>query len=320
MDTMDTNLKNLNNSLMFNLSLSSKELFHSNFLAYLFKKHNDLFCQIIGEANFTFDVKREHKNIDIEILGKNGKNIIVENKVKDVLKIEQFKKIDQLRNRDNYQYVILFSLLDNNLSSFEVNKKWTEIGYKKIIKVLSEYDYNDKYLEKIVKDYCDFVENMITLLDATIGNCNKYIFHNKNSDLQNLKDIRLHDVFIKYGMTRFANYFEKKYEDIKVTYGISRSMGTMSFSKVINGNDIGIQLENTQYRIYAVCDIDTRDKWARKGWFDINYRSRSNRPYLEYKDKDSNKKFWYQLKDENIIDMDFERLASIIYKDLSKIN
>jgi hypothetical protein len=318
---MNDIIEDLNNSLMFNLSLSSKELFHSNFLTFLFRNYNDLFCKIVKETDFEFEVKREHKNIDIEIIGKNEKNYIIENKIKDILLQEQYKKINQLCVKDNYDGIFLFSLLGNNLDLYDDKRSeknyWKEIGYERIIEVLRNYDYNNEYINIIVGDYCGFVENMILLLKEEFNNCNRYIFHYENDILRKLTKIRLHDVFIKYGMSLFVNYFKRhQYNDIKIDYGINRTMGTMSFYKEIQGTHVGIQIENTQYRKFSVSSIEERDQLEKNGWFDKNYRSSRNKHYLEYNDKEENKKFWYQIKEYDIKNMEFEKLSKLISKDL----
>ena len=83
----------LKTSPMFNLSLSSKELFHSNFLYWLstIDKNKSIFkglvtslgADISGWNDNTWEVKREFKNLDVCVIDKEGKILlVVENKVK----------------------------------------------------------------------------------------------------------------------------------------------------------------------------------------------------------------------------------------------
>jgi hypothetical protein len=121
-------------------------------------------------------------------------------------------------------------------------------------------------------------------------------------------------------MSSFVSYIKKYNKDILTDYTINRGMGTMSFYKIINNDiKIGIQIENLQYRKFSVCDIKTRNKLEKLGWFDKNYRSTRNKQYLEYSDKDINKKFYYQLQDNNIKDIEFKDLNTMISRDLSSI-
>lgn len=80
----------LKSSPIFNLSLSSKELFHSNFIAWICDNYPNEFGNILINK-FNLDVeckeiistKREAKNLDLIIEFKSIK-LIIENKVKSV--------------------------------------------------------------------------------------------------------------------------------------------------------------------------------------------------------------------------------------------
>jgi len=83
----------LRSSPLFNLSLGSKELFHSNFLAWLF----ELYPRELGGALSRFlkdrsgdvaitNVLRELKNRDLTIHFGNGQELVIENKVNEILK------------------------------------------------------------------------------------------------------------------------------------------------------------------------------------------------------------------------------------------
>ena len=99
---------------MFNLSLSSNELFHSNFLYWISKSNEDMFKKIInglvGDCNWWKDkcrekklwkeieVRREYKNFDLciveviedahnkdDIFAKYGQNILMYEEMPEVL-------------------------------------------------------------------------------------------------------------------------------------------------------------------------------------------------------------------------------------------
>ena len=92
----------LQKSPMFQLSLSSKELFHSNFLYWIWKNSPELFKNVIDELYKSvgkesptkswpdeFVVTREHKHFDLSVFSKdNDKNekilLVIENKVKSI--------------------------------------------------------------------------------------------------------------------------------------------------------------------------------------------------------------------------------------------
>lgn len=93
--------KNLKSSPMFHLSLSSKELFHSNFLSWIGNlakenggKEYEAFKNIMKNC-FGYDlpekweVKREYKNLDFCIIADDNIAFVLENKVKSMPRKEQ---------------------------------------------------------------------------------------------------------------------------------------------------------------------------------------------------------------------------------------
>lgn len=104
---MEKILEELNKNPMFRISLGSKELFHSNFLAFLWDQNPKAFLEslndlchnsiqvedLLNEKELTLD--REKENFDICIHHKEGKgekeiyDIIIENKVKSIPYEEQ---------------------------------------------------------------------------------------------------------------------------------------------------------------------------------------------------------------------------------------
>ena len=319
---MDNRFYHLENSVMFNLSLSSKELFHSNLLAYLFKKDNTLFCKIIGVAPFQFEIKKEYKNIDIEIVGKN-KKYLIENKVKDIIGNEQLEKIENSCKKGEYEKLYLFSLLGNNLETIGINNElWCEIGYEKIVDILNKHNFNDSYINALKIDYCNFVLILISLIKEQYINCNNYILYYKNDIVKNFKKVKLHDVFMKYGMSHFLNYFKSTVKnDIKYKSSINRGKGTMQFFQKINDIEYGIETEDLDYRRYIIGDIKSRDYFENIGWFDKNWKSASGKNYLKYESEKygKDKIFWYQngFKNRNMENINYNDLVDYIKNDIN---
>jgi len=327
----DDRFKKLNESVMFNLSLSAKELFHSNFLGYLFGIEKTLFGEITGINNIIVkDVKREYKNIDIEITCENGSKYLIENKVKDIIDRPQLDRI-QDKNKD-YETYFLFSLLGNNFSLLgekPERTKWKEIGYKHIISILKNKNFKDDILNKMRDDYCDSMSIMISLLEEDYYSCDRYRLYKGNERLEQYRNIRLHDVFQKYGVSHFVNYFRKIYPktEIKSTYAYVRN-GIMTFSIEIKNDkldSVDIQIEDGQYRRSIVGLIEYKDKLRKMfesiGWFDKDWKSEHNKLYLSYKHNDGKTKRWYQKHkiDQKIEDMSYDDLAKKIKTDLDDV-
>ena len=104
---MEKILEELNKNPMFRLSLGSKELFHSNFLAFLWEQNHEAFLELLNDlcsslinvndllSKKELTLDREKENFDICIHHKEGKgkkeiyDIIIENKVKSIPYKEQ---------------------------------------------------------------------------------------------------------------------------------------------------------------------------------------------------------------------------------------
>ena len=78
-ETLGQVIRTLNNSPVFQLSLASKELFHSNFIAWLCEAYPQLAGRLFGEFIKTappaydgFGVDRERENVDLWLTFPNG--------------------------------------------------------------------------------------------------------------------------------------------------------------------------------------------------------------------------------------------------------
>ena len=136
----------LEKSPMFKLSLSSKELFHSNFLDWLSNVKPDAFKKLIGKMagldNYTWPevwrVKREYNNFDLCIVAydqykdNNDEKIddeedfrimfIIENKVKSIPYKEQLSRYSLEAKLINDRYWKKRG--EEKLPDFNFNKDW----------------------------------------------------------------------------------------------------------------------------------------------------------------------------------------------------
>ena len=151
---IDVLLIELNKNPMFHLSLGSKELFHSNFLAFLWDQNpkaflellNDLCLNSINVADLLnkkeLTLDREKENFDICIHHKEGKkeiyDIIIENKVKSIPYKEQLEDYeDKVRKHQKGRTIknILLTLADNFANANNI-KGWIIVSYKALAQKL----------------------------------------------------------------------------------------------------------------------------------------------------------------------------------------
>lgn len=174
----------LKRSPLFNLSLSSKELFHSNFLAWLAEQYpesfrtvfEDLGCDFFGCDKF--EVKREYQNLDLCLLTPKPDEkvfFILENKVKSLPRLDQLKEYDQkkIKKHDLLQKKnkILLSLATEIPDKKEIeNEGWTICNYewlsKKLRELSKEKFCNNSYEYGLISDYCDVIEYLHELAES----------------------------------------------------------------------------------------------------------------------------------------------------------
>ena len=212
-DTMDfkTILEGLNALPIFKMSLGSKELFHSNFLEYLWSLDKERFIKLINilfgrevlaeDAN-NYELSREKENFDICIYHNEGKKIIydviIENKVKSIPNKEQLdgyvKKVENHKQGQKANYLLLSLITDfPDKNGIRNDKVWTIVNYQNLHDaILKCYagleDKNSVYIQ----DYIEFAELMQDLEQAIVPE--KFISETLWPAYDDYKQYRLHDL------------------------------------------------------------------------------------------------------------------------------
>lgn len=216
---MDNNfVTRLKDNAIFQMSLSSKELFHSNFLAYLAGNANtrDVFASVLkdcfGMAGWNPNemyVAREHKHFDFSICRKEGKDeqilFVLENKFKSIAYKEQLEKYKE--ETPDSQHVLL-TLARDFLEKEEIAKSgWKIVTYQEYIKALRSAATNmqECFDKQVVMHYCDFVET----LDQAINDNLTEAANNKETtwavlDDADFQELRCNDIWQKLLMHQCA--------------------------------------------------------------------------------------------------------------------
>jgi len=229
-------LEKLKNSRLFNLSLGSKELFHSNFLAWLAENYSleigKVFSKFIKE-NKIINLKikpplREKENIDLTFTYEDNQILIIENKVKSLPSIDQLRKYSKDHN-SNKSYLLLSLYKPNFINeknqiiiSMDGNEIiWNYLSYEQLAKYIKEaIEPKTVYDGFLIEDYICFIENLSFLESSIIINWEKDTFNfytgiisdEINSDEINFRELRIHDFFLKHKYIQIKN---KLIEQIK---------------------------------------------------------------------------------------------------------
>lgn len=209
---MPHSIDELSSSPLFNLSLSSKELFHSNFLAWLAQHYPDFFVEICKDlgckadwSNAEWNVKREYENFDLCITSDEKIVMVLENKVKSIPTKAQLDKYVEKLKKEKKQYegnidLILLSLSTSfpDKQAIEDEKKWQIRNYKDLCTATRKHMQliNNQYHKALIEDYCSFVATLHECSESwKVKDSSFFLLPNDNdSNRKELKKLRIADL------------------------------------------------------------------------------------------------------------------------------
>ena len=220
----NTLLQELGKMPIFRLSLGSKELFHSNFLEFLWisspSAFIDLIRELLGDNSVLpqnpkeYELDREKENFDICIYHKKGNSIIydliLENKVKSIPYKEQLDEYKERIDKRNLEKkrketkscprYLLLSLARDFPDKDVIERTWKVVHYDALKAAIENQVWPSG--GSYIKDYCDFIEELDELGGVILnGLPGEYLF--QEEDLKAFREERLHDLYIKLRCTSF---------------------------------------------------------------------------------------------------------------------
>jgi hypothetical protein len=247
---IDVLLIELNKNPMFHLSLGSKELFHSNFWAFLWDQNpkaflellNDLclnsinVADLLNEKELTLD--REKENFDICIHHKEGKkeiyDIIIENKVKSIPYKEQLEDYeDKVRKHQKGRTIknILLTLADNFPNANNI-KGWIIVSYKALAQKLksskSDFSSSNRQILQYIEDYIDFIKQLTPLKDKILEDLKNNGPYHQQEDINTFHKYKLSDLYIKLRGAYFIGLIKDKLESTYKKNGVDVEYFTSS--------------------------------------------------------------------------------------------
>ncbi len=295
--TIDTDaVKIIKNLPIFYLSLASKELFHSNFINWLstlpqgIKTLKTIFG-IDDLSNFEREkngaqIEDENKKkltpkADLVGVNREGKIVlVVENKVKDIPNEIQILNLKKSFG-ENIKYVIL-SFIE---PLFEIKKPVEFVPYTKVENVLNQdignYKENQYHFE-LITDYIRLITNLQKVI-ASYKLTGDYDFalNSRKKSMGILNEIKFWENYQRYAGQDFAKRVYDKiksisgFENLRTNSSINHQKATINFSFKWEHFEIGIQIENNQFRrfLYGEIKREDADKLRTKPlWFDSDWR------------------------------------------------
>jgi len=232
---MNDDLTALAKNPLFQMSLGSKELFHSNFLAWALgnkdqqKFTKSFFKKLLKDEDLIIDEieppEREKMNIDlkfkIKFPGGKKKSVIIENKVKSMpYKSQPVKYKEKFENNGEDNTFFLLSLIEPYLVREDwkiIQEDWNIINYKNIagylkdsLKEIKIIDDEKIPFKSLISSYIDFIQSLHEITkNVKIIDDAKFDF-NKEIVLKPYRDLRIHDLFLKLTYQQIAMKIEMK--------------------------------------------------------------------------------------------------------------
>ena len=223
----------LHQNPMFRISLGSKELFHSNFLAFLWDCDKQAFLnmiyhlilegkkinvsELLGKEGLT--IYREKENFDLCICHtENNKeciDIVIENKVKSIPYIKQLDEYRQTaakhQDKDSTAVTYILLTLATEFPNKEaIERDWNIITYDQLVKAIKQYYHKNNiepWLQQYVADYTDFIDKLSAL--QIVDKFNDEPFHNP-AIIEAYHKKKLSDLYLKQRGSYFICMLLKK--------------------------------------------------------------------------------------------------------------
>lgn len=224
-------LQKLKESPMFQLSLGSKELFHSNFLYWLWKAEPDAFWKIMEQFDIrisdkdSLEVKREWKHFDLSIVHVHKKKdtvvfddvlAVIENKVKSVPRkdqLEEYSKTIAAIDKKGCKKILL-SLIESDWGKTEGWDNYSYEKYKDIIKqILDSSIVGDTYNRSIITDYYNMIEALATFKKEWTHErfaSMRYLDIFDNPSINDYKELRINDLRQKMIFSKMFSILEQE--------------------------------------------------------------------------------------------------------------
>lgn len=273
---------------MFHFSMSSLELFHSNFLAWLFGQNPNAFLTCFGvevKADKEYIIEREFHLGSSKVDGKDKKwitdiavfakdrnqsdeksrgdiELIVENKIKSLPSNGQLEQQDKLADRFNTKgecKKVLLTLFD--LPASYPLYGFTSLRYVDLVEKMREQYKNSTYFDPYIKDYCEMIDNLQQLInDDPVVQQNRQGVHTFHEYSDDLETCGMQDAFRKYqaaqlvqrAIAEFGEKYSNGREAFELVTGASlnhKRATTDMFLQLDKNLRAGVQIEHDQFRV-----------------------------------------------------------------------
>lgn len=250
---------------MYRLSMSSLELFHSNFLEWLFDIDHEAFLKCFGprftnpaactiEREYHLGTEEDKQWVTDIAVFENGKMIlIIENKIKSTPSKGQLKYQSKLAGEDCKKVLLSLFKYSGALHDFDSVLYETLFG-----EICKNYALPSQFVPYI-QDYCDMLDKLQSILNhdqLVIDWRGEYYTAHLSSKKLEIYDMM--DAFRKYQAASLADEFEKRFIVTNTTglpmtceHSLNNKHACTTIAYELNSRlCVGVQIEHDQLRIF----------------------------------------------------------------------
>lgn len=328
-------LNKLKSNFLFQASLGSKELFHSNILAFLLEQKSqngkyealmlflskiDNVATVAIQNEADFEIKREENNFDLIIRWRKDnswKNAFIENKLKSIPTSEQLQEYDKKLGSEKPRILLTPITTSRKIVSDNKNNWFFKTYSNDILPFLHEscsFDYENDDIKIVIQRYITLIELLMEVLvffqlhDDEKFKKRNYDFYLDNS-INELRKIRIHDLVLKLVHSKIEEYLrnvlDHRFSIARYETAFTNSTGISTVEiQIMDNFFIGIQIQGNQFRYFTRTDdsqkVKVNEKFAvelfnKQIWFYDIDTGES----LQGKGRDKSKKYKnYGLKDQ----------------------
>lgn len=269
--TMAAICQELESNPVLHMSLGSKELFHSNVLAWLLQTHSRVAHPILSPwlqpdpARVTFAVRRESHNLDLVVELPHHAPLVIENKVFDLPDEGQLDRYSAVNIPGAVGPAdltkVLLSLTDPGWEAGE-HDGWTWVSYstlaQRVRRALHEAPHPDPFSQELVTRWADVVEGLERLVAFTDPQDTAEALLIRGDEVEILKTLRLHNALQKFRTRRVRSLLETYLAVRGLQYDLIESEFTKGtplisvFVRLADEGQIGWQLQGNQFRRFLI--------------------------------------------------------------------
>lgn len=279
-------------SPVYAMSLGSKELFHSNFWAWLIES-DYVFATVFFpniDTSSIIAVGREDKNKDITIYMKNNSCYVIENKIKSIPTNNQLNNYRE--NTTNFEKGVLTGIKET--LNIDDKNYWSFLSYKDISNRIRKIQSSSSNViiiknSKLIVEYCDILDFLTDVVIERLEQTSNLLDFNSGY----LNKIRFDDVYKKFKADDYIKKYLRNSQELldivpngfelKTEPYFSDKNAIIDIRFVIKDKMvIGVQIQGNQFRLVAERSIPNKCKevfneFLGYGWFDPSFDKRENK-------------------------------------------